>query len=61
VLRGVAFSKIIGWKAILYPTTDPFLMLKLGGNVMEALMNNKTDSAMLHNNSVIEEQIISVE
>ncbi len=31
----MAFCKIIGWKSVLYPTTDPFLMLKLGAEVME--------------------------
>lgn len=46
MLRGVAFAKVIGWKAILYPTADPFLMLRLGGEVMGVLTSLKADSEM---------------
>lgn len=41
ILKGMAFAKVIGWKNILYPTRDPFLMLKLGGDIIGILNNNK--------------------
>lgn len=33
-LRGIAFCKLVGWKAILFHTGDPFFLLKLGGKIM---------------------------
>lgn len=48
--RGITFCKLVGWKNIIYATKDtsienPFVLLKLGGEIKNVIHNNRVNKS----------------